>query len=294
MDAPRTAAALSPAERATVVALADACAAADSTPPLNEEALLALGRDETAHWLVADGAVGYAQWHPAHRTAQLCVHPAHRRRGVGRALLDAVRAAEPDARVWAFGDLPAARALAAAAGLVPARGLLRMARPLAEAAGPAAPDGLTLRPFTDADADAFLATNAAAFADHPEQGAFAASDLAARRGEPWFDPAGLLLAVDAEGVAGFHWTKVHGPRTDGPGLLGEVYVLGVHPRAAGRGLGGVLLDAGLAHLTRVGCTRVLLYVDDANAAAVRLYTREGFGVEHTDRLYGPRPAGEPA
>ncbi len=42
--------------------------------------------------------------------------------------------------------------------------------------------------------------------------------------EPWFDPAGLLLAEDADGtLLGFHWTKRHDER------LGEVYVVGISP-----------------------------------------------------------------
>jgi ribosomal protein S18 acetylase RimI-like enzyme len=42
-----------------------------------------------------------------------------------------------------------------------------------------------------------------------------------------------------------------------------------------------LLQRGLAHLAARGCTTVLLYVDDANAGALRLYERTGF--EEADR-----------
>ena len=40
-------------------------------------------------------------------------------------------------------------------------------------------------------------------------------DFRERTSESWFDPAGLFLAVPAEGAAqeprllGFHWTKIH-------------------------------------------------------------------------------------
>ena len=67
-------------------------------------------------------------------------------------------------------------------------------------------------------------------------------ELAERRSEPWFDPAGLFLAFgdaatdQAGALLGFHWTKVH---LDQPGL-GEVYVLGVDPSAQRRGLGQLL------------------------------------------------------
>ena len=67
--------------------------------------------------------------------------------------------------------------------------------------------------------------------------------------EDWFDPAGFFVAVDATtAVVGFHWTKQHADR------LGEVYVLGVAPDAAGRGLGKALLLTGLRHLRDVGNT----------------------------------------
>jgi mycothiol synthase len=268
-------------ERDRIVALVDAVAAADGVRPLNDEAMLALGSDGVRHWVLRDGdeAVGYAQYAPAFGTAQLCVHPGCRRRGLGRTLLADVLAAGASG-VWAFGDLPAARGLAAASGLHPTRGLLIMERSLVPApACPTAPPGVTLRPFSDADAPAFLAVNAAAFAHHPEQGAFSAADLAARQREPWWDAAGLIVAEDAAGLVGFHWTKRHDAAT------GEVYVIGVDPQAHGQGLGTVLLDAGLAHLAASGCTRVILYVE-ADNPAVRLYERKGFAVAHTDVLYG--------
>ncbi len=265
---------------AAVLALAAAVEAADGQDPLNEDARLQLARPDADAVHVGvheDGRlVGYAQWQPANRTGQLLVHPDARRRGHGRHLL----AQLPEARVWAFGNAPAAQGFAAASGLSGVRGLHRMGRPLPEAEPRPAPAGVVIRPLQDGDADDFLALNAAAFVDHPEQGHFSAADLAARRAEAWFDPAGFLVAQDADGLVGFHWTKLH------PDALGEVYVLGVHPRAAGRGLGGVLLDAGLAHLRERGCTHVVLYVDADNTAAVRLYERAGFVIEHTDVLYG--------
>ena len=274
---------LTPAQRASVLDLCAAAEAADTVAPLNEEARLQLGRPDALHWVARDGdtVVGYAQWQPANATGQLVVHPDHRRSGHGTSLFAALLADVPEPAVWAFGDLHGAQRFAASAGMVPGRGLHIMERELTDAVPREVPEGVRLRPFTDADADAFLAVNAAAFADHPEQGHFSAADLANRQAEAWWDPAGLILAEDAEGVVGFHWTKRHDDVT------GEVYVLGVHPRAGGRGLGGVLLDAGLAHLAAGGNSRVILYVDAGNAPAVALYERSGFRVVHTDTLYRP-------
>ncbi|MGC3995742.1 MAG: mycothiol synthase [Propionicimonas sp.] len=264
-----------------VLALAERAAASDGTPPLNEEAHFALSDDSALHLLEGDDDLrGYLQWHPGHRTAQLVVDPARRRRGIGRGLLDELTAAAGDEwAAWAFGDLPAARGLASALGLAPSRGLLIMERGLAGVEPPVVPDGLTLRGYTDADATELLAVNAAAFAHHPEQGALDADGLAARMSEPWFDPEGLILGFDADGLAGFHWTKQHDART------GEVYVVGVAPRTQGRGYGKVLLRAGLAHLRGRGADHVLLYVDMAEPVAVRMYESAGFHVAHRDVLY---------
>jgi mycothiol synthase len=50
-------------------------------------------------------------------------------------------------------------------------------------------------------------------------------------------------------------------------------------------LGQLLLDAGLLHLAGLGLNTVLLYVDESNSAAVRLYRKLGFGTYSTDVQY---------
>lgn len=268
---------LARATRDAVAGLAARAQASDGRTPLNEEAHLLLTHPGATHVVASHGesVVGYAQWQPDAATGQIVVDPAHRRRGIGTALL----AALPARTVWAFGNLDAARAFAEASGLAASRELLVMGRPLPADLGGPLPDGVTLGSYTDADQAAFLRVNALAFASHPEQGAFDAADLAARQAEPWWDPHGLIIAKDAEGVAGFHWTKVH------PDGQGEVYVIGVHPRMTGRRLGAPLLQAGLDRLTAQGCTDVILYVDGDNRRAVDLYTRNGFSTRVTDVLY---------
>jgi len=221
--------------------------------------------------------------------AELVVDPRHRRRGHGRALLDEVVALGARS-VWAHGMLPAATALAAAAGLVVTRELYVMGRPLTaeDAVDPALPQGFSVRPFEPGvDDEHWVALNAAAFASHPEQGRLTLTDLHERMAQPWFDPAGLLLVVDdtTEEVVAFHWTKVE-PVAPPAVPRGEVYVVGVDPAYQGRGLGGPVTSLGLARLARLGLAEVELYVDGDNTAARRTYTRLGFRDTAVHAQYG--------
>jgi mycothiol synthase len=158
--------------------------------------------------------------------------------------------------------------------------LLQMRRPLAGVdpdPRPELPPGVTVAPFRPGtDEDAWLAVNARAFAFHPEQGRWTREDVAVREAEPWFDPAGFLLAWRGEQLLGSHWTKVHPAGEAGDEPVGEVYVLGIDPDAQGMRLGRALTDLGLAHLRARGLTDVLLYVEEDNTAAVALYERSGF------------------
>lgn len=303
-----------------VRALADAATEADGVAPLSEQTLLTLATDspDLTHVLARDKdgrVLGYAQIDRggAEASAEIVVHPDRRRRGTGRMLLkvatrDATlpsRSGQPgDARkglrVWAHGDLPAARGLAAAAGLTVVRELLLLERPLdADAPAPALPEGTVLRPLDpDTDAPAWVELNAAAFATHPEQGRLTVDDLTARRAEDWFDPDGLKILWRTPSPAdpgspgealGYIWTKVHAGQPI-ENFEGEVYVVGVAPSARGRGLGRVLLDAGFSRLASLGVRVVVLYVDGDNTAAVRLYERSGFTRRAVDVQYGV-PAG---
>ena len=281
---------LTAAEVTAVRELVDTAAGDDGFSALNEAGLLHLQhqRPGVQHVLAEDESgdklLGYGQVEagPVASTGLLVVAPHARRRGVGSALLAALLAETPTRlQVWAVGDTPAAQALAARAGLLRSRELWVMTRPLTEPLPePRLPDGVRLRTFVPGqDEQAWLAVNARAFASHPEQGSLTADDLAQRMAEPWFDPAGFFLAEAGSTLLGFHWTKQH------PDQLGEVYVLGVDPGSGGRGLGGALLDTGLAHLRARGNTTVELYVEGDHERAVALYRGRGFTRASRDVMY---------
>jgi mycothiol synthase len=318
---------LSAAEAAGVLELADAARQSDGVEPLSEQALLQVrhGSEEGARDLVLlladDTVAGYAHLDPASEASgdmsgELTVHPAHRRRGYGTALVSALAAGTAGhvIRLWAHGDLPAAAALAAATGFTRFRALWQMRMSLAgpEIATPVLPTGITVRTFRPGqDEQAWLRVNRRAFAHHPEQGSWSLADLELREEEPWFDPAGFFLAERDGELAGFHWTKVqHFPvgtnqpdfpvgtnqpdfpagtnqpaAESGGSPIGEVYIVGVDPAAQGGGLGRALTLIGLAYLQRRGLDQVMLYVDEENTAAVRMYSALGFARWSTDVMY---------
>lgn len=169
---------------------------------------------------------------------------------------------------------------ASEAGFRPGRELLQLRRslPVGEAVT------IRTRPFEPGrDEQAWLAVNNRAFAWHPDQGGKTRRDLERTMAEPWFDAAGFLLHERDGRLAGFCWTKVH--RDEDP-PLGEIFVIGVDPDLAGRGLGRALTVAGLDHLYRHDGTPVgMLYVEADNERAIRMYAGLGFEVHHRRRQY---------
>ena len=301
---------LVPGDVADVQRLLDAATEADGVSPLSEHVFLHVihGGDHGDQNLLlrdADGAlVAYAHLDVTDPvdgpSAELVVHPDHRGRGLGASLVGALTAQSPDGRLrlWSHGSHPAAAALAAQRGFRRARVLWQMRRSLAAPLPePHLPEGVTLRTFqVGRDEERWVALNNAAFRDHPDQGTWTVDDVRLREAESWFDPEGFFLAERDGELVAFHWTKVHGAvhHSHGGGehrhdhdhaAIGEVYVVGVSPDAQGQGLGPTMTTIGLRHLRDLGLEEAMLYVDEVNTNAIRVYERLGFTRWDTDVCY---------
>ena len=230
-----------------------------------------------------------------HFALEVAVDPEHRGVGVEVALVEAaleLAAAEGGGQLhfWVFRPTQIHDALAHRLGFRRGRELYQMRRALPHPEAPRWPAGVRVRRFVPGqDEEPWLAVNNAAFAGHPEQGTWELETLRRREAEPWFEPVGFLMAEDANGLAGFCWTKVHEDN------MGEIYVIAVDPSRQGTGLGRALVLGGLASLAERGCQTGMLYVDASNQSAVGLYRALGFDVHHIDRAYvADVPGGEPA
>ena len=242
--------------------------AVDGHDPLDEQAALLLKHHGLAGARLWVTEAGFALLHDG--ALDLAVAPEARGTGEGAALAAAVAASGEEVRTaWSHGNHPAARAIAKQHGFEATRELWVMRRPTSEPLPPLETD-IEVRGYRPEDDAEVLRVNAAAFAHHPEQGSMDAAGLAERMAEPWFDPAGLLVAHDGDRMLGFHWTKHHDAD------LGEVYVVAIAPEAQGQGLGRVLTLAGLHHLAGLGVREVLLYVESDNRPARKVYERLGF------------------
>ncbi len=247
------------------------------------------------------GYVGLLGWQPGHDhliaycqvsrgndswALDLVVHPHHRYEmaSIGPQLLsEAVNvireAGGGHVHWWVFEPNEIHTTLAESIGLREGRTTLQMrvALPLHETTD------IATTPFrSGADDERWLAVNNAAFADHLEQGGWTQSTLDSRKQEPWFNPNGFLLLNQGDELAGFCWTKVH---LDTSPVLGEIYVIAVHPRFSGRGLGRALTIAGLTHLQRSGISTGMLHVDADNQRAVNLYRSLGFTITSQQRAF---------
>jgi len=241
----------------------------------------------TDAWVVTDGTraiVGYAQamLEEPNVEAWGIVHPAHRSRGVGSALLDrveerasALMAGRASARfrfVITAGD-------AAAEALLRARGLrfvrhfwhmeIHLAGPVDPGPSPAGIEIVPIEPSTDLPVVHSVIDEA--FADHWDHQPEPFDQwVEERTGTPSYDPTLWLLATEGGRPAGALTGSVLGDR----GWVGDLGVLAAY---RGRGVGTALLRRSLDTFWRRGLRQVVLSVDADNQATA-LYERVGLMV----------------
>ena len=295
---------LNSAQQSDVLSLIAAAADRDGVPPVAEHVLLHLrhgGDKEDSHFIAErEGKiVGYAHLDLTDQvegpSAEVVVHPDFRNQGVGNSLIkELLRTAGTSLRLWSHGDLPGAKNIAVSNGFTRTRTVIQMRRSLGDPI-PELDPSIPIRSFLVGIDDAeWISLNNQAFSSHPEQSNWKERDLKIRFNEDWFDPTGFLIADIDSQMSGFCWTKVHGghshKHSEGEPLhdhdpIGEIYIMGVHPKFQGQGIGRQVTIAGLRHLRYQGIFSAMLYVDASNVGAISLYSSLGFTEWGRDVLY---------
>ncbi len=284
------------ADTAAINALLESVAGFDGRPALSEHKMLHRAGDTESREVIAvnrkSGAVigyGQAAWHhpggagsTGHWAIEVTLHPEARTDAnvdelLGRVVAEAEPGRPLTAWAWDRFTADAIRRM----GWTETRAIDRVERSLPIPHRTLFPEGVHLDRFrVGVDEAEWLTVNNAAFDGHPENGALTLRELKLKQSQPWFEAAGLLMARSGGRLLGSCWTKMH------PGGIGEIYIVGVHPEARGRGIGKALIVAGLEDLfERRDATTGMIHVDEANEHGVRIYRQLGFRTVLINREY---------
>ncbi|HEX4818075.1 MAG TPA: GNAT family N-acetyltransferase [Nonomuraea sp.] len=225
------------------------------------------------------------------------VHPAHRRQGLGRRILDWAVGAAPALSATAFpgvpaevhltvyADRPGPTALAEGAGFTVARSFYRMTRPLdGGLPEPRPPAGVSITTWAPALDEGARRVRNASFRDHwgsvshtPE------SWHAGITGPPEFRPESSFVALAGGRPVGVLMTHLRGERT------AWIQIVGTLREWRGRGVAGALLAHALTAFAEQGYDSAGLGVDADNpTGAVAVYARAGFEVSTRTKEYARR------
>lgn len=210
----------------------------------------------------------------------LAVDPSARRRGIGRALVDAMEVAleaTPDGPLILYPPDGSETALAFLAAVDFAYdhtlwGLRLDTSQVIEQSS--LPSGIDVEHFADRNIDAYIEVINTAFRDHPVPLRVTREQIEHVHAKPSFDPGAIAILRNGDGgMIGFCTTGID-PESDPP--HGFINLLGLLPDYRRRGLGRWLLQWGIERLRAKGVKTVELGVEAANARAVELYRSVGF------------------
>jgi mycothiol synthase len=212
------------------------------------------------------------------------VRPDHRRRGVGRTLVDAgmeltMDKGYPESLLGVLPGDAAGSAFLAATGhsyhstvwdldLPPDRTM----------PAPSWPEGHTGRAFDRTrDLEAWVRVFNVAFADHPTPLQLEPTMIAAGLEDPDNQDADVVVVEETATGALVGFCATDPTRRNGAiGTHGELWAIGVRPDRQGQGLGRQLVRAGVERLRSIGIREVSLSVNGRNESALGLYESEGF------------------
>jgi mycothiol synthase len=230
---------------------------------------------------VEDGViVGYC----APRFDEITVHPAHRRRGHGRRLIEAsleIARSRGLSELVLYGSTadPAGAGFIAALGATYHSSLWRFELASSVPVAPTSfPDDVVIRTYAHpADMEAYVALAAESFADHPTPIAFTEELVARSHSLADFDPGGILLVSPVtEPQAFVAWAKARRSTGDDGERRGAIDFIGVVPAWRRRGLGRELLRWCVTWLREGGVGTIELTLVATNERALTLYRAEGF------------------
>ncbi len=219
------------------------------------------------------------------------VHPEHRRKGLATELSHYAsrRAKELGARVAHVNITPdnvAAKSLLAKLGFRCVSRSLELRLHFSKARLPEVEPTLMCRHLQRGEEDKLAELQNRSFASSWGFNPNTIDEIVYRTNLSDCSPKDVILASEEDKLTGYCWTTMNLEENAAIGInKGRIFMLGVDPGYRGRGIGKLVLLAGLSYLKSRGSEVVELTVDSQNKTARALYKSLGFKISSSTLWY---------